>query len=351
MPFNHEYKQHIRAAFIGCGRHAFQSILPSFQYAPVELVAICDLVPERAQFCARQFGARRWYTDYAEMLEQEELDAVFVVLNHDASGRPRYAPVAIDVLRAGRHVWIEKPPASTLAEIEDMQAARDEAQRFVQVGFKKPFYPAIQHAKHLMAQPEFGAPTSAYVHYAVDLPPAEGRPHSREMMRFLQIGCHPLSILQYLLGAPQTLYLADESRKGSSLGVFTFANGSIGCLHQAAGKGENAPWDRVEVNGEGASLVVENGIDLTYYPPGQPRSPNSFVSDDASAPRRWLPDFSHGRLANKGLFLLGYAPEIIAFAESVLNNTPPTTATLEDAHEVIRMYLGYTQAAGQVITL
>ena len=73
----------------------------------------------------------------------------FVVLNHDEQGRPQYAPVAVDLLRAGRHVWIEKPPASTLAEIEEMQAARDKAQRFVQVGFKKPFYPAIQHAKHL----------------------------------------------------------------------------------------------------------------------------------------------------------------------------------------------------------
>ncbi len=351
MPFNYEYTRHIRAGFIGCGKHAYQSILPSFQFAPVELVAVCDLIAERARFCARQFGALRSYTDYAEMLAQEELDAVFVVLNHDARGRPQYAPVAIDVLRAGVHVWIEKPPASTLAEIEDMQAARDEAQRFVQVGFKKPFYPAIQHAKQLMAQPEFGAPTSAYVHYAVDLPPVAGRPHSPEMMRFLQIGCHPLSILQYLLGPAHTLYFADEARWGSSLGVFTFANGSIGCLHQAAGKGENAPWDRVEVNGEGASLVVENGVDLTYYPPGAPRSRESFVSADASAPRRWQPDFSHGRLANKGLFLLGYAPEIIAFAESVLNDTPPTTATLEDAHDVIRMYLGYTQPAGQVIAL
>lgn len=351
MPFNYEYTRHIRAGFIGCGKHAFQSILPSFQYAPVELVAICDLREDRARFCARQFGALRWYTDYAAMLGEEELDAVFVVLNHDEAGRPQYAPVAIDVLRAGRHVWIEKPPASTLEEIKQMQEARDTAQRFVQVGFKKPFYPAIQHAKKLMNQPEFGAPTSAYVHYAVNLPPVAGRPHSREMMRFLQIGCHPLSILQFLLGTPKTLYFADEARQGSSLGVFTFTNGSIGCLHQAAGKGEYAPWDRVEVNGEGASIVVGNGINLTYYPPGETRSGDSFVSDDAAAPRRWLPDFSHGRLANKGLFLLGYAPEIIAFGQSVLENTPPGTATLEDAHDVIRMYLGYTQPAGQVIAL
>ena len=351
MPFNYEYTRHIRAGFIGCGKHAFQSILPSFQYAPVELVAVCDLREDRARFCARQFGALRWYTDYAAMLGEEELDAVFVVLNHDETGRPQYAPVAIDVLRASRHVWIEKPPASTLEEIKQMQEARDTAQRFVQVGFKKPFYPAIQHAKKLMNQPEFGAPTSAYVHYAVNLPPVAGRPHSREMMRFLQIGCHPLSILQFLLGSPETLYFADETRQGSSLGVFTFTDGSIGCLHQAAGKGEYAPWDRVEVNGEGASIVVENGIDLTYYPPGETRSGDSFVSDDAAAPRRWLPDFSHGRLANKGLFLLGYAPEIIAFAQSVLENTPPRTATVEDAHDVIRMYLGYTQPAGQVIAL
>lgn len=351
MPFNYEYQQRIRAGFIGCGKHAFQSILPSLQYAPVELVAVCDLIPERAQFCARQFGALRWYTDYRAMLDKEELDAVFVVLNHDETGRPQYAPVAVDVLRAGRHVWIEKPPASTLAEIEHMREVRDKSGRFVQVGFKKPFYPAIQHAKKLMSQAEFGAPTSAYVHYAVDLPPPQGRPYSRAMMRFLQIGCHPLSILQFLLGSAETLYFADEARQGSTLGVFTFTSGSIGCLHQAAGKGEHAPWDRVEVNGEGASIIVENGIDLTYYPPGEPRSPSTFVSDDAGAPRRWLPDFSHGRLANKGLFLLGYAPEIIAFAECVLSNTPPTTATLEDAHDVIRMYLGYTQPAGQVIAL
>ena len=35
MSFNYEYKHHVRAGFIGCGNHAFQSILPSLQYAPV----------------------------------------------------------------------------------------------------------------------------------------------------------------------------------------------------------------------------------------------------------------------------------------------------------------------------
>jgi len=64
--------------------------------------------------------------------------------------------LAIDCLRAGRHVWMEKPPAATCAEIERMQAASRESGRGVMVGFKKMFFPANEQAKALMDAPDFG---------------------------------------------------------------------------------------------------------------------------------------------------------------------------------------------------
>ena len=351
MPFNFEFPRRIRAGFIGCGRHAYQSIYPCFQYAPVELIAVADLQEERARTYARQFGAERWYTDHRRMLAEETLDAVFVVVNHDHQRRPQYVPLAVDIMESGCHAWIEKPPASTIEEIDAMITTSQRTGSFVQVGFKKVFYPAIERAKQIMELPEFGRPTSIYAHYGVAIPPEHERHNGPPMMPFLQIGCHPLSIIQYLMGPAESLYFEDERVAGSSMAVFKFRSGAIGVMHHAAGKAHNAPWDRVEVVGEGATLVVENGVQLNYYKPSGPRADDTFVGDDANGPIKWAPDFSHGRLANKGLFLLGYAPEVISFAECVLENKPPERCRLEDAREVLQMYLAYNSPAGRRISV
>ena len=115
--YHHEYPNKLRAGFIGCGGHPYRNIYPTYQYAPVDLVAVCDLDPARAATCAKLFGANRFYSNHSQMLEREELDVVFIVTNVDETGRPRYPKLAADCLRAGAHAWIEKPPASSTAEI------------------------------------------------------------------------------------------------------------------------------------------------------------------------------------------------------------------------------------------
>jgi len=62
----------IRAGFIGCGSHSFRNIYPALQFAPVQLVATCDLNAERSAAFAQRFGALRSYTDYHRMLGAEE---------------------------------------------------------------------------------------------------------------------------------------------------------------------------------------------------------------------------------------------------------------------------------------
>src|SRR5438270_565650 len=88
--FNYEYERRLKVAYLGCGGHSYRNIFPCFQFAPVDLWAVCDLQGPRAGAFARQFGARGYYTDYAQMLADVQPEAVFIVTGYDAQGRPTY---------------------------------------------------------------------------------------------------------------------------------------------------------------------------------------------------------------------------------------------------------------------
>ena len=166
VPFltNAEYTQRLRVGVIGCGGHAYRNILPSFQYAPIELVALCDLDIERAREYARVFGATRVYTNYSQMLERETLDAVFVVTPPDEAGHPRYPAISCDIMRAGVHAWIEKPPAASTEEVRMMQEISAQTGKIVGVGLKM-FAPANVKAKEFCEGAEFVRLTSLSARY------------------------------------------------------------------------------------------------------------------------------------------------------------------------------------------
>src|SRR5437879_2489201 len=267
--FQFEYPERLRAAFIGCGDHAYRNIYPCLQYAPVELVAVCDRREERARHYARLFGAGAVYADHHVMLAKERPQVVFIVTGYDADARPTYPPLAIDVMRAGAHAWIEKPPAASAAEIEAMIAAEQETGRFTMVGFKKMFFPAVAKAAEIAARPEFGGVASVALRYPQSLPAAEKRGDARAMLGFLDHLCHPASILQRIAGPVERFTYERETINGGLVVSLRFRGGAIGAFHMAAGQSGTSPLERLEVVGKGANLVVENGSRLTYYRPGR----------------------------------------------------------------------------------
>ena len=93
-----ENKPRIKAGYIGCGSHSRRNVLPALKFASatIETVAICDLQYEKAEAFASEFGFRRAYGNHIEMLEKEDLDAVFIVVGYDAKVRPLYPALARD---------------------------------------------------------------------------------------------------------------------------------------------------------------------------------------------------------------------------------------------------------------
>lgn len=349
--------ERIRAGFIGCGSHSFRNVYPAFQFAGVNLVATCDINAEKAAAYAQQFGAERSYGDYREMLEKEELDAVFIVTNYDTDGTPRFMRLAQECMKAGVHVWVEKPPSASVAEVEETIRVSRETGKFVVTGFKKCFFPAIEKTKEITEKPEFGAISSIYSRYPQYIPSQEEKPccTNPSVQSFLDHLVHPMSILNYICGPVHTLYF-ERSNSGAGYGLFKFKSGATGAIHFVHGMSGTSPLERLEVVGQGANVVVDNGVKLTYYRPGG-RGPGgyggspSYIGPDESAPIYWEPEFSLGQLYNKGLFMLGYYGEVKYFVDCVKKNTSPAKCGLQDTLEITKVFEAFMQPEGQVIVV
>lgn len=93
----------LRVAVIGCGRISVMHLVPASYLDEAELVACCDIKEDRAKAAGEEYGIK-YYTDYKEMIEKEELDAVHICLPHYL-----HTKVACYAFEKGLHVLSEKP--------------------------------------------------------------------------------------------------------------------------------------------------------------------------------------------------------------------------------------------------
>jgi predicted dehydrogenase len=351
--YNFEYERRIRACFIGAGGHAYRNVYPALRYAPVDLVGVCDLDAGRAAAFARLFGAERSYTDHRAMLEKERPELVFLVTNYHPDGRVQATDLALEALAAGAHVWMEKPTATSLGEVEALQAASTRAERMVMTGLKKTFFPTIEKLKDLIGSPGFGGLTSINVRYPQSLPAPQERADLVRMQSFLDHIYHPAAILNFLGGPIARACYEWEPSTGGTVTSLRFTSGAIGTLHLAAGQSGGSIFERVEIIGEGANAVVENGSRLTYFRradlPSYGRAA-SFIQPDENAALFYEPEHSLGQLYNNNLFYLGYVPEILHLTDAILSGGTITKGTLADAREIMKLFEFYRRVEAGVPT-
>lgn len=130
----------IRAGIIGLGGIANAVHLPAIQHIEsVEIVSVCDLVEERAIKACQKYGIAKYYTNYLTMLEQEELDCMFILVQPDQTFR-----IAYECLNHNLDILIEKPAGVTLFQTEALLQMAEKKQRIVQVGMNRRHIPLIQ---------------------------------------------------------------------------------------------------------------------------------------------------------------------------------------------------------------
>jgi UDP-N-acetylglucosamine 3-dehydrogenase len=117
----------------------------------LELVALCTRRPDRLSEQASKFGVTKTYTDYRDMLADKGIDAVSIVTMWDQHTDP-----AVDALKAGKHVFLEKPMASTVADCNKIMAAANASRGILQVGHICRFNPRYRMTKQAIDEGRIG---------------------------------------------------------------------------------------------------------------------------------------------------------------------------------------------------
>ena len=112
---------------------------------PQQLVAVCDVNRERAEQLVALRGEGKVYAHPEELLSDPAVDAVIISTIHDS-----LAPLALQAIRSGRHVLVEKPAARSAEELFPLLQAADEFQVQVRVGYNHRYHGALQQARRIV---------------------------------------------------------------------------------------------------------------------------------------------------------------------------------------------------------
>ncbi|MGI6109178.1 MAG: Gfo/Idh/MocA family protein [Eubacteriaceae bacterium] len=145
----------VKIGIIGCGGIANQKHFPALQANSDlnEIVAFCDIIEERAQKAADEFGAEgaRVYKDYKDLLADPSVEVVHVCTPNVA-----HSQITIDAFAADKDVYCEKPMSHSPAEAEKMVAAWKKSGRKFTVGYQNRFRPEVQNLHAACAKGDLG---------------------------------------------------------------------------------------------------------------------------------------------------------------------------------------------------
>ena len=229
----------VRWGLIGCGDISRKRVAPALRDSPLcELVAVSRAKAELAELFASEFGARRWYADWRELLLDQEIDAVYV-----ATPVHLHADQTIAAAEAGKHVLCEKPMALGVAECDRMIAACSANDVRLGVAYYRHFYPVVRRVKELIDSGELGVPIVAQVNAFewFDPKPSDARSWLIEKKLsgggpMFDFGCHRIEVLLDLFGpvtdvkATLTNTLFNREVEDFATAVFRFEHGMCATL-------------------------------------------------------------------------------------------------------------------------
>lgn len=244
-------------SFVGSGNYATAVLIPAFKKSGARLKSVASSGGVSGVHSGRKFGFEQTTTDTPSVFLDSEVNTVIVSTRHDSHAR-----FVVDALRAGKHVFVEKPLCMTLGEVKQI---RDEMDRHpecqVMVGFNRRFAPHIVEMKRLLR----GAtgPKSFVITINAGAIPADHWTQDPSVGggRIIGEGCHFIDLMRFLAASPisDASARAMTSQSSDTVSIdLSFQDGSIGTIHYFANGSKAFPKERVEVFANGGVLQLDN---------------------------------------------------------------------------------------------
>lgn len=321
----------VRMGVIGLGRFGELHCEALAAIPEVELHSLCTRNSERLASLGARFGVSNLFTDYQRMFEDPDLDAVSIV----TMWRDHAAP-AIAAMQAGKHVFVEKPMASTEEDCAAMIRARDQSGRACMVGQICRFNPRYQAAKREIEAGAVGDIVSIYARR--NIPAAVSKTVLEKIGPVAGDGVHDTDLMLWFTGARiVSAYCQTHSVRGlpnPDLGwtTYRFDTGAIGVCENVWFLPEGTPYridERMEIIGtKGCITIQESGPGISVCDPSGWRAPDTTYWPVIGGERS-------GALRD----------ELRYFARCVQQGTSPSVVTLEEAAAAVRAVLAAERSA------
>jgi predicted dehydrogenase len=246
----------LKATIIGAGGRATRAHYPVLANAvdDVSIEAVCDLDDGRLNAAADTFGIPHRYTDYRQMLDQVDCDVVYAIMQPF-----QICPVAINVLDAGKHLMIEKPPGANSTETALIAEAASRNNRVVCVSLQRRWTQLICEAKRRV---ETNGPIRfvlAGMHKHQDMQ----TPTSLKINVMYDRDIHMIDFIRWVCGGNWNDVRSHTDNAytnwvNSCQAIVSFSSGAVG-VHTAIGHA-GSRYYRIELHG--------NGISAYLNPPG-----------------------------------------------------------------------------------
>lgn len=294
------------------------------------LIAVSDVREDVAKQVADDYGAKRYYTDYQEMLADDEIEAVIIV-----TPTSFHKPNAIDAAKAGKAIFCEKPLSLSIDECIEIKDIMDETGAFFQMGFMRRFDSAYMTANQKILEGVIGK----RVQYKAtsrdrERPPLDYLRPEHSGGLFVDMGIHDFDIARFLMGNVKSVYavagvLAYPEMKeigdvDNAIVNMYFESGCLGSIDLS----RNAIYGydiHAEVLGTAGTLQ----LGYNQETPIQVMKENNISHDT-------VPGFYER-------FERAYVDQLADFVNNVLNGRPPTI-TATDGVEALRIALAATKS-------
>ncbi|TAK44634.1 MAG: dehydrogenase, partial [Saprospiraceae bacterium] len=251
---------------IGAGNFTKAVIGPELKKLGANVKYIASARGLSATTSARKFGIAFSTTDTKVIFEDPEVDAVLITTRHDLHARQ-----VVEALDAGKHVFVEKPLALTLEELEQVGLAYQRNNKTLTVGFNRRFSPFLTDARNQLG--ETGAPINVIASMNAGFIPSDSWVHDVETGggRIIGEACHLIDLISFLAGSLVESVVMNalgpnpaENTDNASI-LLRYKNGSQGVIQYFSNGSKAYSKERIEVYSQNRTMVIDNFKKSKYY--------------------------------------------------------------------------------------
>jgi len=273
----------VRIGVIGAGIHASTTIIPILSKIPhVELIGIASATGLSAKKVAEKYKFKYATSDYNQIINDPDIDAIIILTQNSL-----HASLTIKALKAGKHVFVEKPLALTIHELKKIVEIWRQTNKIIMVGYNRRYAPMTQkiietlssRKQPLVALYRVNAEQIPSDHWIYDLKEGGGR--------LISEACHFIDYIQYIAQSPITrifTQLIGQSNQHDITDNFIvnliLQDGSIGTVIYTCLGDKTLPKEYFEVHTENSTIILHNYRELKIIKDGKKNIMKTFLIQD-----------------------------------------------------------------------